>query len=834
MAKDNLYAYTNEHRLVIGAQTYIIDEPPGWDAIQIKLKRDPDYYGVLFEFTDGDTPLQFWCGEENGGDLLRALYQQDGNDAQATYQFGIVENAVFQLQFEGNVNFNVYKDNLDYIEVNVERTTFEDKVRTRQQSKVDIGRNTDLDGNAITPEAPIDIELHSKGLFKTSQRFIPQVDAIECSGGIVARGGSGYLEAREEGTPISAGTNVVQRSKTFYAQPALDGILVEDITGNQNIPNGISTVGVNPQWILEDSGILDIDLRLVWSAGIHVSDQWLANRARLRIDGCARGDARMGYARIRLRLKVGTNFYTIYTKEDTNAGCKLVYLHTDHHFRWCATPSDRNTISTGDDRPDSSLFDNSGRDRFYTTGLTLPPIEVANNVVSTFSTSVAVTKGDEVALWVEMEGEGDYNENTILGSSIGWIGTAVFWEKQADLDGGLTSFMNMNISSVDEDSITKGHLIHEATESVINIISGNPGALRSSILGRTDIGYPAEGCASRNILTNGFQIRLFDVDNRPIQTSFNDIIESLNAIYNIGYAYEEDGGSEVVRVEEFGYFFQDQEIFHVTDAYEYEENLATDILLNEVRIGYEKFKDEGLNLLDEFNNYHDYLLPITTYKERREILSNFIASGYAIEIQRRAQFSNAPSDSEEYDDEIFIINVIPNADPETDWKSEKNENFTTVSNVFAPSTSYNLRITPRRNFLRWAPFFKSCLRYKDQATDEIRFVFGPQNNELETQTASSCETPGLIAENSDIVLDDYADNTPGRFSPEVITFNSRLSFANFNYIKNALKNASPDSNNYGYIRVTDPNGEEKTGYIYELAYNPKSEKATYTLLKRDS
>ena len=51
------FKYTPE----TGSPLYLEDEPISWDKVQIRLKRDRDWHGVNYEYTDGDISLEFDC-----------------------------------------------------------------------------------------------------------------------------------------------------------------------------------------------------------------------------------------------------------------------------------------------------------------------------------------------------------------------------------------------------------------------------------------------------------------------------------------------------------------------------------------------------------------------------------------------------------------------------------------------------------------------------------------------------------------------------------------------------------------------------------------------------
>lgn len=204
----------------------------------------------------------------------------------------------------------------------------------------------------------------------------------------------------------------------------------------------------------------------------------------------------------------------------------------------------------------------------------------------------------------------------------------------------------------------KAVMVHEAGERLIRSITGNGDRLLSDFLGRTDIGYPVDGCGSYGSITNGFQLRQFSVTDKGIELSFKTYIESLSAIYCLGLAYENDeAGNDIVRLERIEHFYRDHEVLFIENAADYQEESAQELVFNNIEIGYEKFPEEDEKGLDEFNTRHEYITPIKRHDNKFPKLSKLIASGYAIEYTRRELYTKDGENkkSTKYDDDCFIL-----------------------------------------------------------------------------------------------------------------------------------------------------------------------------------
>lgn len=831
MAKDSLYKYTNKFELITdgGATVTDIEEPIGWADQDTVLTRDPKWHGVNFEFTDADIQLGFDCAA--GKSILEGIYNLEGNDGLAFLRFSSFIDGVWVAMPDFKLDFNFYDNDFTQVSFTLKRTSFEDLFRSRFSIAHDITSSEDLDGNAITPLASIDLEMHSKELFLQTDREFSDSNPIV---GTPPLKTSDLLELRFEDDPILPTTTIPtppliqHREQIFYAQPSFGKINIDDIKENQNIPFGVSLTGPNPQYILDDDGILTLDLDLIYNASVYLSNQWRGSRASLRVDGCSRDSAsEMSNAKLELVVQIAGIETILVTEIKDSSGCDLTMISFGNsgYFNDPGLGAPFSNALKNDmvnlDIVFPTNFDNTAINAKLISSGTILNHTQAQVIQS-------VQKGDEVAVFIRISVDGDYRRHGLNSSDLGWMVHAAFYNEDLEITPNISS-LKMSLNSVEEITNSDAYLLHETLDKSLEIVTGINARLRSDLLGRISLGYDSDGCASKNTILNGFSIRNFDVANRPPNTSIEDYLNSIQAIYNIGYGLGKDSGDDVLIVEGAEHFYQNLEIRTVLDPYDYRETVDSENIINEIEIGYSTFQEDGINLLDEPNTRRRYITPIKTEKRKLDIISDYISSGYTIEIQRRDQFNTSPSESLDYDDKIFIVAVRLDG---PQWKSERDEDFTTVNNVFSPSTAYNLKLTPKRMLYRWARFLKSSLRYKNQATELIKFVFGFKNNELETQTSNSCEQSGLIKESNDVLLNAFPNSSNALFSPEKIEFKEKLSWPNFEIIRKALKGESLINNNFGYIRVKDPEENFKIGWVTELRYNISSQEASYTLRKK--
>jgi len=378
-------------------------------------------------------------------------------------------------------------------------------------------------------------------------------------------------------------------------------------------------------------------------------------------------------------------------------------------------------------------------------------------------------------------------------------------------------------------TITSTKLAYEVGQGILDDITGGQAKLRSNLLGRTDIGYAQDGCASLMAYLGGYLIRGFTYDKRPIQITFKDWIAGLNAVYAIGLSYELNAdGTYGVRLEQQDYFYADVLVTVFSGVSEYNEVTDVKRIYNELDFGYDKFPTDDVSTLDEFNTRHTYLTPIQSLKAKFTQISPQCASGDAIELTRRVQFSTTSQDSYKYDEVNFIVALLRDGNG---YKPEKAENYV-LSGVVGPDTVYNLRYTISRNIDRWGRWLNSAWAYKKPSA-VIQNKYVAKNGDLTSQYVGSspCETNRQFTEANDIYVNDLKD-ADKLFYPENITFKVRLSWQTLSLLRRCYSGNDSSGKNYGYIGVQDPNGDTQYGYLKSLTYSPATELGTFVLYKK--
>lgn len=232
----------------------------------------------------------------------------------------------------------------------------------------------------------------------------------------------------------------------------------------------------------------------------------------------------------------------------------------------------------------------------------------------------------------------------------------------------LTSKVNTHVTvnnlfqSIKIDALTKAKttfgksvFLGDAVKKAFQFVTNKTNPVKTTFYSFANISQPLDGCGANYVLTNGFQIRNFDSENKPIRISLGELMNSLKALHCIGMSYEFDGTNDVVKIERAVDFYKDVEILKIDNTQNYTETVAKDYIFNQVEVGYKKYLDEGSSGLEDFCTKHEYQTPIKSHSNKYIAVSDLVASGEVIESIRREQFNEKPKESTTYDDNVFVI-----------------------------------------------------------------------------------------------------------------------------------------------------------------------------------
>jgi hypothetical protein len=398
--------------------------------------------------------------------------------------------------------------------------------------------------------------------------------------------------------------------------------------------------------------------------------------------------------------------------------------------------------------------------------------------------------------------------------------------------------VDFSIESVTDSSIGKAFAVSETGSHIARCITGVEDSFRSEYFGRKNsqpYAYEQNGCGAFRSFINGFLIRGFPItgDNaRTIRMSMNDFFNGLNPIDNLGMGIEKQDDSYYIRVEPKEFFYDlSNVIMQISNIPNLKKYEAPEYYYSNIYIGYGKWETEFTNGLDEFNSKREYYTGIKSVDNKLEAISDLVTSGYRIEIARRNQYTDSFTKDTQYDEDNYLVCLNRSVDvddiPDNLDEAEKDENFADVQNILSPETSYNLRVSPARNLLRWNGVINSGLiKYPGR---EIKLTSGEGNYKMTSQfdgdVCSGNWNNESLSEGQNIQWDDN-DNTDSSpiWIPQIIEFDYPLKFNEWVNIVN---------NGKGVFEISEWEDDYEKGFILEVQYRPDGI-SKFKLLKANS
>ena len=393
------------------------------------------------------------------------------------------------------------------------------------------------------------------------------------------------------------------------------------------------------------------------------------------------------------------------------------------------------------------------------------------------------------------------------------------------------SSFSIDTLSLFQSTSSKVAYINEALSRTVEAITNDCIRVKSDYYGRTNsLPYSSsiDGCGGLRIITDGLNIRkklLSDGTVPPITVSFDDMMNGLNPIDNIGYGIEDDpnrAGFKQLRVEPFDYFYDSSTSITLRKVPAIETTVDESRIYSQINIGYEKWESEEFNGLDEINTNRTYRTVLNSVKNTLTKISSFITSGYALEITRR---NGTNSNDWRFDNDIFLVQL------RRVGIGTFVEFFNTAQLLFAnlltPNTTYNIRLSPIRNLIRWFPIIQSSWSKQATSPIELKYTDGTANIKAETQIlVNGCTAElntFLLSESRNISKNDLlgviADPL---WEPEQIKFEFPLSYQQFKTLRQFP---------YKKIKILGNFGD-RSGWIEQINYKPNTGIATFTLLKQ--
>lgn len=381
-----------------------------------------------------------------------------------------------------------------------------------------------------------------------------------------------------------------------------------------------------------------------------------------------------------------------------------------------------------------------------------------------------------------------------------------------------------------EPSNTKIVMAHELAERLIEINTNRNNAFYSEALGRTDIGYDADGVNTGAMtgFAHGHWIRGFDKLPLPepetsstpevvnkykaFTTSFKDFMLNASVTWNLGMGIEKIGFKEIIRIEKLEHFYNNNVTIKLPYQVKKVKRMeASKQYYSSIEVGFAKGGeyDEAMGL-DEYNAQSTFTTAINSLKQVYKIISKYRFDSYGIEFARRKPKTNNNTEDTSYDSNIFGFDLkrFTNTFSIRKW----NDDFTQQpTGVFSPETAFNLRMSPLNILLRHG--WKIQAGLTKYLTKYIRYSSSVANSALKTQLFGGNE----YTENGNVI---NSELERARFVPEWIEFEHVVDFELIKQIEGTTIIAGKKIYNfYGLVEFINENNKIEKGYLFSLKPN---------------
>ena len=320
-------------------------------------------------------------------------------------------------------------------------------------------------------------------------------------------------------------------------------------------------------------------------------------------------------------------------------------------------------------------------------------------------------------------------------------------------------------------------------------------------------------------ITNGRKIRRITLPtDTPIRLSYQKAFEESQKIFNLGWGFTSK--NKELWIGKLDTFYDYNTI--VFDAGAVDKAMFTnaqDLTFSIVKIGYNKWAGEEVNGLDEMNTERKYARNIDSNNNEKELMTDFIAGGYTIEMTRRKSQDLAGTEDWRFDDEIFIVNT-------NQVEAEVFETYNGVdlnaSNIFSPTTRYNYKITPARMMMEWMNYFTAP--NPTYTNDNLIFRFGTGNILAQGKMVNQ-----YLLEDSYAINESQTLNAVDFYSSADVQPLWKTIYAEFTAPFGMADAQAVYSTPYAMVSFRCAN-ETYYGYIVEIRHNPNEGIASFKLL----
>lgn len=331
-------------------------------------------------------------------------------------------------------------------------------------------------------------------------------------------------------------------------------------------------------------------------------------------------------------------------------------------------------------------------------------------------------------------------------------------------------------------------------------------------------------------ITSGYYIRGFEGSSYDL--SFKQWKEFIQNAFNCDVQIS--GNNIFIGKQED--FYRDIEVARLPFKPEidsYEIGFNQDLIVNGLKIGYDKFEDDEAETMDAFHTESEWYIPKRN-KGSLDIKIPFTADGYSIEYARREGIDAEPTTAKSKDDDTYIVDCFVNTvhlPPPLNialniLQNRQNQGYAMVNGIYSPETAYNLRLSLKRLLIDHYKFRLAEIGQKLNngtpipSTIFAKNTFFKANGELFTWAQPALPTtPTPLKDNDSIKKSQLPSPIIG---PEIYSFtlSMRMKYDRLIALYNDIINEC------GYVTLYTDDTELKI-YPFDMKYDWQKELLTF-------
>lgn len=256
------------------------------------------------------------------------------------------------------------------------------------------------------------------------------------------------------------------------------------------------------------------------------------------------------------------------------------------------------------------------------------------------------------------------------------------------------------------------------------------------------------------VVTCGDAIR--GIDEAKIKTTLLNFFQSFNTVLGIGLGMI---GSQL-RLEQKGYWVDYSDPIDLGEVKNLRISPANDYIYNNLKIGYPAQEYEDVNGRQEFNNTHEYDLPVTRITKTLEMVSSYRADCYGIEFTRINLEGKSTTDNKS-DNDVFLLHIKDTPieeDGQTVYELDRSLNAG-ATGLLEPETVFNIYLSPKHCLFRNSNYLHS-LFYKQDGK-----IITFQTTEKNASMVSD------VTENANVIVNDL---DPALFQPNLLDMEAKM------------------------------------------------------------